>query len=213
MKRAAVLCLAAACFLWAGSPAHAGLITSGESTTPTFWSYKFSLNPQATWIGNENHGGAIFMPSGYEQAKITAPGISSDISSKILSWTNATASDPLVVSNKPFTIDLKIRDESGATHDFIFKGTLNGDLWKGGSTLTPTFSTPLTESYLVGDFTYQVSFKSFKSDWSNGEFRVSSFNFSVDHHNPEPSSLVLAGIGAPLFGMVLRRRRHLAPMS
>jgi hypothetical protein len=27
-------------------------------------------------------------------------------------------------------------------------------------------------------------------------------------HNPEPSSLVLAGIGMPLFGLILRRRRR-----
>lgn len=209
MKRATILCLAAVCFLWADSATRAGMLTtSGESTTPTYWSYKLSVDPHFTVIGNFGHDGFIFMHGGRWHNEYTAPHELTDVSSKVFTWTDAPKSDPLIVSAKPFAVDVKIRDESGATKDFIFKGTFNGDLWRDGSTLSPTFSSPLVQSYHVGNFTYQVSFENFHTVWSEGGLRVSEFTFNVDHHNPEPSSLVLAGIGVPLFGMVLRRRRR-----
>ncbi len=203
MKRAATLGLAAACFLCAGPAARAGLITSSASNT---WSYQFSAQPPFTFFDKSNHQTVITMP-GNSSSVTSNPGTTTSISTRLYTVSNAPVSDPLPISAMPYTLDLKITSPNGKVSDFVYTGTLNGEVWKNGSTLTPTIPL-LTSSAAPGsDPTFDVKFDSFRLVSGAGPFQGVVFNFDVSYHNPEPSSLVLAGIGVPLFGLFLRRRR------
>jgi hypothetical protein len=204
MNRAAVFCLAAACFLGA-SPARASQIDSSNIN----WGYRFSASPALTPIGTGADRGVVFLTgSGASNQMQSAPYAATPISTSVWTLSNASSDSPQQVAGAPFALVLNIHDKaSGITGAVTFTGDLNGNLWKSGSTLQPTFNSPLTESLHLGHDIYDVSFKSFTPPSGNGSPGQFVFNVTA-HHNPEPSSLVLAAIGAPLFSLALRRRRR-----
>ena len=198
MKRAATLCLAAACFLSAGA-AQASNIS---------WSYHFVSSGHNThFITNHHAFGFVNLPGNGSGHLSTAEGATTDISTRIRSFSTASASNPQTV-NIPFAIDLKITDKASGLSEFVsFAGTLNGNIWNNGSTLQAHFSSPLTASLDIDHHVFTVSFESFKAPGGAGH--PGNFTFDVKtSHNPEPSSLVLAALGVPFFGLTLRHRRR-----
>jgi hypothetical protein len=198
MKRAAALCLAAACFLSAGA-ARASNIS---------WSYQFVSSGHDTNIITSNHAfGVVGLPGNGSGHLTTAAGATTDISTKIWSFSTASKSHPQTV-NIPFAIDLKITDKASGLSEFVsFGGTLSGSIWNNGSNLKPTFSMPPNASVDIDHHLFTVAFESFKSPGGPGH--PGNFTFDVKaSHNPEPSTFVLAAIGVPFFGMALRRRRR-----
>jgi len=206
MNRAAALSLTAACLLGCATAAPAGPIASDNIA----WGYQFSVSPQYQSIG----GGYIFLPgNGASDNMSSAPFSPKDVQTSLYTRTDATQANPHVVTDAPFALTLNITDKGSpsVTGAVTFSGFLNGSVWNTGSNLTPTFTPAMASQTLQLDHhIYDINFESFKSPTGNGPPGHSgAFVFDVSvHHNPEPSSLVLAGIGAPLFGMVWRRRRN-----
>ncbi len=206
MKRAAVLCLAAACFLWAGSAARADAISSSEYN----WGYHFEPDGHPIHIiTNNNALGVVALPgNGGSDDMHSASKVPVDISTKVWAISTATASHPQTVTDLPFAINLKLTDHASGLSEYVsFSGALNGNLWNNGSTLSPTFTSPLTATVDIDHHLYTVAFERFVAP--TGIDNPGRFVFDVTvQHNPEPSSLVLAGIGMPLFGLIVRRRRR-----
>lgn len=198
MNRAAVLCLAAACFLSAGPAARASNIN---------WSYHFVPDGHSVnFIHSNNAFGIVGLPGSGSGSHSSAPDSTTTISTKIWSFSTASASNPQAV-NLPFAINLKITDHASGVSAYVsFSGALSGNIWKNGSSLNPTFSSPLTQAVDIDHHLYTITFKSFTPPEGTGH-ATGSFTFDVKvQHNPEPSTLVLAAIGVPFVGLRLRRR-------
>lgn len=156
-------------------------------------------------ITNHSAVGFVSIPDrGHNNHMHTAAGVTTDISTPV--WAASTASNPQTV-DVPFTINLRLSDHSSGLSGFVtFSGDLEGTIWKGGSSLSPQFVSK-TETVDIDYHVYTVTFESFTAP--QGLDHPGKFVFDVSvQHNPEPSSLLLAGIGAPFFGLVLRRRRR-----
>jgi hypothetical protein len=200
MKRAAVLCLAAACFL-------AGQSTAQASPINIDWSYRISATPMFMGTG----GGVLYMPGSTGTTNMsTAAFAPTEVGTNFWTLSRATQANPDSLKDAPFALVLHIDDKaSGISGAVTFSGVLNGNIWATGSSLQSTLTSSPTQQLWLGHHIYDVSFASFKPPAGNGLGNYGRFAFDVSvHHNPEPSSLVLAGIGAPLFGVVLRRRRQ-----
>lgn len=211
MNRATTLCLAAACLFGADSAVQASQIVPEPATFPSIsWGYKFeSSGHRLNFITTGNAFGIIGLPgNGGNNGMHTAATETVDISTKIWSFSTATAAHPQSVSDLPFAINLKLTDKSSGLSEYVsFGGALNGNLWNNGSTLSPTFFGPLSKSVDINHHLFTVTFESFTPPAGLGHPGQFVFDVNVQH-NPEPSTLVLAGIGAPLFGLYLRRRRQ-----
>jgi len=208
MHRPCTAVLAAVCLLASGSAVRADQL----SPTSTYsWGYQFQQGPDPvhTYLrANIPSFTTIMIPGvGSNSSMNSASGVPTTISTKV--WTASTASVyyPQKVDDMPFEIKLRITDNSsGDSRGFIFRGFMNGDVWNHGSTLTPTFVGSLVRTVDLNHHIYTVTFNSFTSP--GGNFNPGQFNFTVTvAHNPEPSTLILAGIGVPLLGLTLRRRR------
>jgi hypothetical protein len=198
MNRAAAFCLAAACFLSAGAAARASQIS---------WSYHFvSDGHPVNFVHSNKAFGIVGLPGNGSGSLHTNAGATTDISTKIWSFSTASASHPQSVVNLPFAVNLKITDNASGVSAYVsFSGALNGNIWNHGSTLHPTFSSPRTESVDINHHLFTVSFESFTPP--EGAGHPGKFTFDVKaQHNPEPSTLVLAALGVPFFGLTLRRR-------
>jgi hypothetical protein len=213
MNRATALCLAAACLFGADSAVRASQIVPMPPVPISYgWGYKFvSSGHRLNFITSGNAFGIIGLPgNGGNSDMHTAATDTTDISTKIWSFSTATAAHPQTVSDLPFAINIKLTDKASGLSEYVsFGGALNGNFWNNGSTLSPTFFGPLSKSVDINHHLFTVSFESFTPPAGLGHPGEFVFDVSV-HHNPEPSTLVLAGIGAPLFGLILRRRRRMA---
>jgi hypothetical protein len=198
MNRAAAICLAAACFLSAGSAARASEIS---------WSYQFVSDGHSVNFIHSNHAfGLIGLPGNGSGSRHTTDGATTDISTKIWSFSTASASHPQSVANLPFAVNLRITDRASGVSAYVsFSGALSGNIWNNGSTLHPTFSGPPTRQVDINHHLFTVSYESFAPP--KGPGHAGKFTFDVKtQHNPEPPTLVLAAIGVPFFGVTLRRR-------
>ena len=198
MNRAAAICLAAACFLSAGSAAHASEIS---------WSYHFvSDGHPINFVHSNKAFGLVGLPGNGSGSLHTSAGATTDISTKIWSFSTASASHPQSVGNLPFAINLKITDRASGVSAYVsFSGILSGNIWNHGSTLSAKFSGPTTQQVDINHHLYTVSYESFTPP--EGPGHAGKFTFDAKaQNNPEPSTLVLAAIGVPFFGVSLRRR-------
>jgi hypothetical protein len=206
MNRKTALCLAAICWLATSSALHADSISTSEFS----WGYHFEPDgSRKNTIANHGATGFVDLPgSGGTATLQTATGVPTQISTPIFASSNAKATDPQTVNSLPFSVNVRLTDWPSGIREFVsFGGVLNGNLWNNGSTLTPTFFSPLSQTVNIDHHLYTVRFAGYTPPSLNGQPGKFVFDVTV-RHNPEPASLVLAGIGAPLFGLILRRRRQ-----
>jgi hypothetical protein len=208
MNRAKALCLAAVCLLSGGSAVHADSISSTESI-----GYKFSPHsPQISFSNDTISVIRLLHTVGSIPISTTPTSIHTDFAAASLGA--GTVSTP---------IELTL---SGETKP-VMLGTISGSVWRGGSNLSFTSvnggTNPVTTSF--DGHTFTISYSSLQQAPFLG-LTAGRLNFSIvdppsggggdgdgsgtTASTPEPSSLVLAGIGIPLLGVFLRRRRRAA---
>ncbi len=119
-----------------------------------------------------------------------------------------------------YTLQFHITDD--ASHQsgvLLFQGLLNGVVdHLGGENLTNTFLPPATGSLVLGANRYTVSPNSFTQEGDIGPTGTIGVHVDVQPVSgataPEPSTLILAGLGASsLVAAAWRRRRNVRPSA
>jgi hypothetical protein len=195
MNRASVISLATAAvwLLAAGLPARAAPLPSWAFTSTSSAS---SFGPSdATVLEVGNHGN----PRG-----------SGDITGGSF-YTFGTSNTPVALKPTSFTETVWITDRaSNESAPVKFDLTLSGSVSSSGSWLGVTPDGATSQTVHLGHYYYTVNLEPFQAPEDAGGFggRV-VFDVTV-RHNPEPSSLVLAGAGLPLLGLARWHRRRRA---
>jgi hypothetical protein len=180
--------------LLAGSSARADQIQ---------WSERAVATPGTVW--GENHQGQIvFTP----QVRHGREGDTEIVAANLRTISTASANKPDQFINASFSLALRFHDdESGQNAEMRFNGVFNGTLAarSGHIAVDLSAATPATQSMDLGHHLYTVTLHPQDLGAPGGRY---AFTASVRvQHNPEPSTLLLAAVGAPLFGLTLWRRR------
>jgi hypothetical protein len=114
----------------------------------------------------------------------------------------------------PYSLDVSLRDDtSGATGTLSFTGQFDGVLDKKSILLNNTFTGLTTQSLTLGANVYTVTVGPYNSPGAPGSTTPGSIEADVTVQpqggppaSPEPSCLVLAGLGLSSLGLGLWRR-------
>jgi hypothetical protein len=198
------------------------------------WSYNFTpqmTNNQA--LASDGLSGVNFT----NEPTKTAQGSSDVVVSNLKAFSNST-SQVGFGSGGNYTIGLVLTDAaSGATANFSFHGKLGGNLSgtnanvtnpiagiTGSVTIngsTVNFTGPMAPTIALGNFNYAVALTGYTPPGPPNASNAGSISAHVNVTNgsvttatvsPEPSTLVLAGLGLSVAGLVAcrQRRRNLA---
>jgi hypothetical protein len=176
--------------------------------SPIVWSYDWSFSThQVNSDGGASRGHIVLKPSSGNHLV----GSSDIIAVNLRTFSTASPSDPSHFTNRPFSLDLVVRDDaSGKFHDFHFTGEFEGTLSRTSADLHIKWTSPRTRSFDLNHRIFTVKIDSFVAPGAPDSGGIGAIGAHVSvHHNPEPGSLVLAGLGLSLLG--LRSRRWWAP--
>jgi hypothetical protein len=190
------------------------------------WHYDFSRSPSFVAAdpagpGSAGTGTVNFFPGDSGAATNT---------SNIVAFNIATSSaapdmhgNPDRYTNAKYTISLTITDDnSGKTGLFTFSGAISGTVTMTNANLTNKFDSPLTEALVIGGNHYVVSIGPFTPPAQPGAANFGAIGAHVEinpdsgngngnggghtSNTPEPSTLLLAGLGSLGAGWMWRRR-------
>jgi hypothetical protein len=206
LKRSLILGMTFTWMLVAGTAARADLVP---------WSYNWSPKDPAVFADSPGTGKITFTnePSG------NAVGTSDIVATNLKTFSTADPATPDTFTNKGYTLFLTLTDKpSGQSTTFTFNGVFNGTISSASSNITNTFTNGNIHTAVLGGNTYTVTIGQFTPPPPPGASNsgsisataiVSVRNGPPNHGTPEPSSLVLAGLGLTGLGFVSwRKRRH-----
>jgi hypothetical protein len=211
MKRSILLFTSAIALLVAlGGSARADLIA---------WTYNWDRDPVS--IPADSGTGGISLTN--EVAK-AATGNSDVVATnlRVFSTAPATAPDTLV-NGGGYTLSLTLTDSaSGAASTMTFTGKLSGTFSSANANIINTFTSPTTETVVLGGNTYNVTVGPYSPPGPPTASNAGSISAHVavvpgDNGGgggiqdvPEPSTMLLAGLGLSfLGGAAWRKRRQL----
>jgi hypothetical protein len=208
MKRAFVV-LAVAAGWWGATPLRA------DPITPAVWT--FTSAPSAGVI---TAGGSALppppTPAADAGASVVLEGknslhVGSAMPTGINFYTFNNTSSAFSVTPTGFSDTVFLRDlESGQSGSATFNFQLGGLVGPHAAYLSVVPTGPTTQQLHLGHFFYTITAQPFQAPlhanpyggWLDFHVRV--------RHNPEPSTLLLAGLGLPAFAWARRRRRRAA---
>jgi hypothetical protein len=122
---------------------------------PVDYSYSFSFSPNPPTLPGGT-GSVTFSLFGGGAISTTTGTVTPLQAASLL--TTSSATDVPDVFNSPYTLTVTVQDTvSGQAVDFGFDGLLGGTLTTTESTLTASFTGPLSVSHELGGFLYTVS--------------------------------------------------------
>jgi PEP-CTERM motif len=212
MKRSTLLFTSAVVLAFSlGGSARADLIN---------WTYSWQRNPVSVAADGNGTGGVSFT----NQANTVAAAGNSDIVATNLNvFSTASPSNPdQLISNGAYSLTLTLTDSaSGQAGTLTFTGKLTGTFSASNSDLTNVFTSASTQTLDLGGNTYKVTIGPFSPP---GPPLASSTPGSIAAHVevtsdsgggvgvqdvPEPSTMLLAGLGGLSFlGAAWRKRRQ-----
>jgi hypothetical protein len=198
------LAAASALFWLAASPVHA-------DPTPSF-SYSWDQSP-ATIVADGAGTGSISLSVGSGTA--SAP--STIVAANLSVITSAIAPTLDTYTNKAYQLTLSLTDSaSGQSGSFTFNGLVNGSANTTSSNLTNTYVGPTTLTDHIGAYNYTVELLpavmpsiGVTQGGISAQVTAALYNGGPpggSSSSPEPSALILAGLGVPL-AMGWRRLR------
>jgi hypothetical protein len=196
--------VAAVCFLTV--PARADFVRWDYTTTPANTSVASNggSGSTANFIGDTN---------------VLAVGNSNIVLAALTTTSSASPTSPATFTSKFWAVDLTITDfSSGATYDFLFGGRLTGSVSSSSSYFTNTFIGQSSITAQIGANNYTVSLVSFTPPGPPSASNRGAISAYVSiapasgtgtiqsTGSPEPSTMVLAGVG--IVGFVASRYRR-----
>ncbi|HWG41415.1 MAG TPA: hypothetical protein VN688_01420 [Gemmataceae bacterium] len=191
---------------------HAGLIP---------WSYQWNADPiviNANPFGpnNPSTGGITLIPSAITVTgglPAVALGNSNIVAVNLttFNFSSNPSGQPDHFNNSPYNLNVTLTDiASHAARTLNFRGLFNGTLSNSSANITTTFTSPTTQSAVLGHNLYTVNLTSYTPPGPPSANNVGTIGAHVDVHPveaPEPPALLLAGTGlAGTVGCWLRRR-------
>jgi hypothetical protein len=195
---------ALALLLFAGGNARADLID---------WSYNWSRSPLAVPADVPGTGGITLTDESSHNAK----GSSDIVATNIRTFSSATSAAPDHFTNKAYSLFLSLTDtDSGKSANLTFSGVFNGTVSATSANITSTFTGQTTQMVKLGNNTYTVTLGPYAPPGPPTATNAGTISAHVDvnggsignNHNPEPSALILAGVGASFVGFVSWRKRQ-----
>jgi hypothetical protein len=189
MMRSAVFCLSSVLLGLAAPAARADFL-------PPVWTYATASNP------------SVIAPDGSTGPAVVIQGHAGLGGSDIIAATFRTFSNDGAATNigpTPFTETIFLRSgghTAQATFDFLLSGSISSSA--AYLAVVPTGKT--TQTVHLNQFFFDITVDPFHTP-ANPQPLGGWQSFTVHtHHNPEPASLLLAGIGVPVVAVFLRRR-------
>jgi hypothetical protein len=170
------------------------------------WSEHWVPSPGTVKVNAAGTSGIILTGGGTPRID----GSSSIVAANLQTFSNAPANHPVVFSDVPFTLMLFIHDKQFNIDGAVtFSGFFEGRLSKDSSLLHYDLISPRTQTLHLGHHVYDVTLTNFTPPGPPRSTSLGGFTAFVRvAHNPEPASLVLAALAAPLAGLPLLRRRR-----
>jgi hypothetical protein len=217
--------------LFSGVGAQADPIT----TAPVTWTYTFTPQmPQHTVYAAQGTSGGVFFTAPQANAAGTATsevpnnGTASNATQVIVTNlstfapTSVLSANQDTLTNSPYSIQMKLFTSAGGNttaQTITFHGTLSGYFSQDGALITNTWSDP-TQSVTMGGYTFTVALDSYsgpgdptdpQSGSINALVTVSGGNITpVNSNTPEPSTMLLSGLGLTFLGGAAWRKRRRA---
>ena len=173
------------------------------------WSYDFSMST-GTVHNNADTGdrGHVALTPFSGTLTGAVPTSATITAVNLTALSGASAQDPAHFNNAEYTLVMKLTDvSSGLVAAATFEGELNGTISASGTNLTNTFLGQKTYQFDLNHHIYDISIGAFTAPGAPGSGDLGSIAVDVSiHHNPEPSSLILAGLALPALALLRRRR-------
>ncbi|MCI0464999.1 MAG: PEP-CTERM sorting domain-containing protein [Gemmataceae bacterium] len=190
------------------------LVGAGAPARAEFVSFTYNWLPGPLVIAAEGTGGVTLTDGTTFQAASAAD----TVVGHLTTFSSATPDAPDRFINKSYSLRLDLTDKASQTAGFLdFTGVLNGTLTATEANITNTYATPTTQQLTLGDNTYTVQIGAFPALPAPGAEAIETIqaHISVSGHgptpsvqeSPEPSTLVLAGVGFVLVAIALWRER------
>jgi hypothetical protein len=204
------------------APAFVLLFFAGTNARADFipWKYNWERSPVAISADAPGSGGVSLT----NEPEKEATGSSDIVATNLKVFSSAPAEDPdQLITGGQYTLTLKLTDaESGEFATLSWNGKLTGTFSKESSNLNNAFdpSTPLTRTVTLGDNDYTVTMGPYSPPGPPSASNAGSIGAHVDvnatpipgpvEEVPEPSTLLLSGLGLSILGAARWRQRRLA---
>jgi hypothetical protein len=185
-----------------------------------FVRYSYSSIPAAPSVTSNSSSSSAVNFNG--ENNVLAFGNSDIVLAGLTTTSTASPTNPATFTNRFWAVDLEITDyTSGDSYNFLFGGQLNGQLSNASSTFTNTFIGLTSESATIGNNVFTVTLTTFSPPGPPTASNTGSIGAYVSvvqkaggtiqgDTAPEPSTLVLAGLGLAGFAVARWRRRQAA---
>lgn len=186
------------------------------------WSYEWNAHPiviDADPLGpHSTPTGGITLTPGAITITDGTPGVAlgnaNIVAVQLTAFTFAPSPNgkPYLFTNSPYSLDVTLTDvDSRKSGDVRFAGVFNGSLTDSSVDVQTRFTSPTRRCLVLGHNLYSVSLTSYSppgSPLGGGEGEISAAVNVQPATTPEPSSLLLAGMG--LLAVVVSRLRRRA---
>jgi hypothetical protein len=193
------------------------------------WTYSWSRDPISVAADSPGTGGVSLTQ---EATPKNAVGSSDIVATNLRIFSSATADNPDKLNvGGSYTLSLTLTDSaSGQAGTLTFTGKLSGTFSAANSNITNVFNSPTTQMIVLGGNNYSVTIGPYSPPGPPSASNAGSIAAHVDvvagtggggtggggggiQDVPEPSTMLLAGLGLSLVGGVAWRKRRLAPAA
>ena len=192
------------------------LVIAGVQARADFVGYDYSWSPSTLVVAADSGGtGGVSMTF---QAQAHADGPSDVVATNLRTFSSAPRQSPDTISNGAYALTMNLTDSaSGQSGQLTFTGVLSGTFSTTSSNVTNQFTGETTQTIVLGGHTYTVTIGPYAPPGppSASNAGTISAHVQVDdsgsggggNNNPEPSTLVLSGLGASFLAFASWRKR------
>lgn len=180
---------------------------------PIQWSYNWSSSPGIVYSDSSQTSYITLTTSSILQS---AAGDSDIVAANLRTYSTASPATPATFTAKTYTLSLFLVDQSGQSGTLTFTGQFDGTLSELSSNIQNTFTGATTQSIQLGNNIYTATIGPYSPPGPTNSTNAGSISAFAQvtvspitiQDVPEPSSLLLAFLAAPLAGLAVRRRRR-----